>query len=441
MEHRRNRGPALAAIFIERHGEGIDLTDTDVRSHMGRPRTGFIVALFVALAAWAFTGGESPTPMPRAVVAAPTAPPPIVDSLAPGQTLGGLWNEHGLDPAELPRVTEAGRVVFSWRRLRPGAKYEFHLGPDRTFRELRLTLDRDRRVVVYRTAGGFAARMDETPVVRKAREMDACIEGSAWQAVADAGEDPALTITMAEVLAAQIDFYTDLRSEDCFDVAFTVDERPDGSYRIVSLDAVRFETGDRSIEAYRFSADGERFDYYDDEGRSLRRMFLRSPLKFTRISSGFGPRMHPILRRVRHHNGVDYVAPTGTPVQAAGAGVVVRAGRNGGYGNQVAIRHGDRFVTSYSHLSRIAVRSGQRVSQGEVVGAVGSTGLSTAPHLHYRFMKDGKDVDPLATNLPTAVPLDGPDLVAFESHRDALRARLEAGDGLVAAPPGTPAAD
>lgn len=417
------------------------MTDTDVRAQLGRPRTGFIVALVVALAAWALSSGESPTPMPRTVVAAPTAPPPIVDSLAAGQTLGGLWNEHGLDPTDLVRVTEAGKVVTSWRTLRPGAKYEIHFTAARDLREVRVTLDRDRRLVVYRTPGGFAARMDETPVVRRTREMDACIEGSAWQAIADAGEDPALTMTMAEVLAAQIDFYTDLRKDDCFDVAFTVDERPDGSYRIVSLDAVRFETGKRSVEAYRFSADDERFDYYDEEGRSLRRMFLRSPLKFTRISSGFGPRMHPILRRVRHHNGVDYVAPTGTPVQAAGEGVVVRAGRNGGYGKQVAIRHGERFVTSYSHLSRIAVRSGQRVSQGEVVGAVGSTGLSTAPHLHYRFMKDGKDVDPLATNLPTAVPLDGDALVAFESHRDALRARLAAGDGLELPARSAPAAD
>lgn len=409
------------------------MRDTDERSLLERPRTGFVVALGVAILAWAFTGGETPSPAPRAVEAAPAPPPPVVDSLDPGQTLGGIWNEHGLDPAELPAVTEAGRAIFSWRTLRPGARYEFRFEPDRRFRELRMTLDRDRKVIVYRTAGGFAARMEETPMVRRARELEACIDGSPWQSVAEAGEDPALTVTMAEVLAAHIDFYTDLRRDDCFDVAFTVDERPDGSYRIVSLDAVRFRTGKRSVEAYRYSADGERYDYYDEEGRSLKRMFLRSPLKYQRISSRFGSRMHPILRRVRPHNGVDYAAPVGTPVQAAGDGVVARAGRHGGYGNEVVLRHGKQYVTSYAHLSRIAVRSGQRVSQGEVIGYVGSTGLSTGPHLDYRFMKDGRYVDPLSTNLPTAVPLEGADLVSFEAHRDALRARLEAGDGFVAA--------
>lgn len=416
------------------------MNDVDWRAHFSRPRTGFLMALVGALAVWAFAGGEAPSPAPRSVVAAPPSPPPISGTLEPGQTLGGLWGEHGLDPAELPRVTEAGRAVFSWRTLRSEMGYEVRFGSDGRFRELEVELDRDRRVVVFRTDGGFAARMEETPTVRKARSLaGVCVEGSPWQSVAEAGEDPTLTVTMAEVLAAQVDFYSDLRAGDCFDLAYTVDERPDGSYRLVALDAVRLETSKKVYEAYRFSADGERFDYYDGEGQSLQRRFLRSPLKFTRISSGFGARMHPVLRRVRPHNGVDYAAPVGTPVQAAGQGVVRRAGRNGGYGLQVTIRHGDRYVTSYAHLSRIAggVRPGAKVSQGQVIGYVGSTGLSTGPHLDYRFMKDGDYVDPLSTNLPTADPLDGEDLVAFELERDRLRDRLgqdERADGSIATP-------
>ncbi|MDX1661023.1 MAG: M23 family metallopeptidase [Gemmatimonadota bacterium] len=330
-------------------------------------------------------------------------------------------------------MTEAGRAIFSWRTLRPDTGYEFRFGPEGRFREFEVELDRDRRIVVYRTAGGFAARMEETPTVRTTRRLpEVCVQGSPWQSVAERGEDPALTVAMAEVLAAQVDFYTDLRAEDCFDLAFTVDERPDGSYRLVSLDAVRLQTSKKLFEAYRFSADGERFDYYDGEGRSLKRRFLRSPLKFARITSGFGARMHPILRRVRPHNGVDYAAPVGTPVQAAGHGVVGRAGWNGGYGRRVTIRHGDRYVTSYAHLSRIApgIRPGANVSQGQVIGYVGSTGLSTGPHLDYRFMKDGRYVDPLSTNLPTAEPLDSERLDAFELERDRLRARLE-GTGAV----------
>lgn len=410
------------------------MRDIDVRAHLGRPRTGFLVALAGALVVWAVAGGETPTPAPRSVVAAPPAPPPIVGTLRNGQTLGGLWSEHGLDPGELPGVTEAGRVVFSWRTLRPESGYEIRFTPDGRFRELEVELDRDRRIFVSRTAGGFAARLEETPMVRKERRLvDVCIDGSPWQTLAEAGEDPTLTVTMAEVLAAQVDFYTDLRADDCFDVAFTADERPDGSYRIVSLDAIRLATSKKLHEAYRFSVDGERFDYYDADGQSLKRRFLRSPLKFARITSGFGSRMHPILRRVRPHHGVDYAAPVGTPVQAAGEGAVTRAGRNGGYGLQVTIRHGDRYVTSYAHLSRIAsgVRPGARVSQGQVIGYVGSTGLSTGAHLDYRFMKDGKYVDPLSTDLPTAVPLEGADLAGFELERDRLRARLGAVPGSV----------
>lgn len=407
------------------------MSDFDWRTQFSRPRTGFLVALVGALVVLAFSGGEAPTPAPRSVVAAPPSPPPISGALEPGQTLGGLWSEHGLDPAELPQVTEAGRAVFSWRSLRPESAYQFRFAPDGRFRELEVELDRDRRIVVSRTAGGFAARMEETPTVRKTRRLaDVCVEGSPWQSVAEAGEDPTLTVTMAEILAAQVDFYNDLRAGDCFDLAFTVDERPDGSYRFVSMDAVRLQTAKKLYEAYRFSGDGERFDYYDGEGQSLKRRFLRSPLKFTRITSGFGSRMHPILRRVRPHHGVDYAAPVGTPVQAAGHGVVRRAGRNGGYGIQVTIRHGDQYVTSYAHLSRIAggIRPGVNVSQGQVIGYVGSTGLSTGPHLDYRFMKDGRYVDPLSTNLPTAVPLDGEELAAFELQRDRLRARLDTGE-------------
>lgn len=398
------------------------------------PRPAFLVALALAVVAWWLSHDPAP-PAPRVVEAAPAAPPAMVGSLDENQTLSGLWAVHGLPAEDLVAVTEAGRKVFSWKSLRSGSEYRFSFARDGSLREFRVVLDRDRRLVARRGPDGFVARLIETPTVRRARHLTACIDGSPWQTLADAGEDPTLTITMAEILGGQVDFYTDIHPGDCFDVAFTVDERPDGSYRVASLDAVRLSLRARTHEAYLFAPDGERFDWYDAEGLSLKRRFLRSPLKYTRISSGFGMRRHPILRRPRPHHGVDYVAPVGTPVQASGDGVVETAGRNGGYGLYVKLRHGKRYHTSYAHLSRIAsdVRRGVEVRQGQVIGYVGSTGMSTGAHLDYRFMKDGRYVDPLSADLPAADPLEGGELAAFTAHRDELRRRLEMGRAASAA--------
>lgn len=391
------------------------------------PRPIFLLALAGAVLAWWLTDDPVP-PAPREVAAAPPPPPAVVDTLDSGETLSDVWTAHGLSAGELPAVVEAGEKLHSWRTLRPGSVYRITLDRDERLRRFDVEIDRDHRLVIRRTGGGFAGRLVETPFVRKVRRIATCIEDSPWRALERAGEDPALTILMAEVLAAQVDFYTDLRPEDCFETLFRVDERPDGTYRIAALDAIRFVQRSRTLEAYRFSPEGGEGEvgWYDEEGRSLERRFLRSPLKYARISSGFGMRRHPILRRVRPHYGIDYAAPVGTPVQAAGNGVVVAAGRNGGYGLYVKLKHGKRYATSYAHLSRIAngVRRGTRVEQGRVIGYVGSTGLSTGPHLDYRFQENGKYVNPLSIDLPPAIPLEGAALEAFFAHRDRVRHRL-----------------
>lgn len=388
-------------------------------------RARFLVALGMAGAAW-WALDPDPAPAPRTVVAAPPALPVIVDTLQSNETLSDVWSEHGLDPKDLVAVVEAGRPLFSWRHLRPGTVSEFSLLPTGLIRQVALRIDRDRRLVFRRRTDAFEGELVETPFRRATREFSTCIDGSLWGALEGLGEDPTLAVQMAEILGGQIDFYTDLHPGDCLAAGITVDVRPDDSYRVVSLDVVRLEQRSRVHEAYRFSKDGERFDHYDGEGRSLKRRFLRSPLKFARISSGFGMRRHPITRRRAAHNGVDYVAPIGTPVQASGAGVVRRAGRYGGHGNFVELQHGKHYRTSYSHLSRIAagIRRGAPVQQGQVIGYVGSTGMSTGAHLDYRFMKDGRYVDPLSTDLPTAEPLEEGDLERFLEVRDSLRERL-----------------
>ena len=389
------------------------------------PRPAFLVALGGAALAWWLAGDPSP-PAPATVAAAPPAPPAIVDTLNAGQTLSGVWSEHELDPADLNPVVEAGMSFFPWRSLRPGAVYRFTFLPDGRLDRLDLKIDRDRRLVIRRSGIRFSASLEETVFKRASRTLATCVEGSLWETIDEAGEDPSLAVLMAEALAAQVDFYNDIRAGDCVGAVFTADVRPDGSYRLVSIEAVRLEGEKKKLEAYRFSEDGKREDWYDADGQSLKRRFLRSPLKFTRISSRFGTRVHPILRRARHHDGVDYVAPVGTPVQASGDGEVRFAGRRGGYGLHVELRHGRDYVTSYSHLSRIAngVRRGAQVLQGDVIGYVGSTGMSTGAHLHYRFIKDGRNMDPLSTDLPTGTPLEGDGLARFATVRDDLRARM-----------------
>ena len=399
------------------------------------PRGGPVVlALAAGFAVWRLAGDPAP-PAPRPASATPLAPPAIVDTMRADQTLSGIWELHGLPPEDLPAVVHAGQSLLPWRTIRPGAVYKFLFAPDGRLSTFDLKVDRDRRLVVRRIGPMFQAELIETPFVRRSRTVAACLDTSPWQTLSDAGEDPTLVLEMAEVLAAQVDFYTDLRPEDCFQMAFEVDERPDGSYRLASLEAVRLALRTKTVEAYRFAPGGGSPEWYDAEGQSLKRMFLRSPLKFTRISSGFGVRMHPILRRMRAHNGVDYVAPVGTPVQASGEGVVVQAGRNGGYGLYIKLQHGKRYSTSYAHLSRIApgIRSGAHVQQGQVIGYVGSTGLSTGAHLDYRFMKDGNYVDPLSADLPTAIPLEGDELAAFRAARDRLRQQLDPDSGPAAA--------
>jgi murein DD-endopeptidase MepM/ murein hydrolase activator NlpD len=392
-------------------------------------RPPFLVGLGLAGALWWWLS-PAPAPAPRTVAAAARkAPPVIVDTLRSNETLSDVWDEHGLDRNDLVALVEAGEPLFSWQRLRTGTVSEFSFFPSGLVRQVALRLDRDRRVIFRRRAGTFEGELVETPFRRTGRQFSTCVNGSLWEAFSRMGEDPALAVILAEALGAQVDFYTDIHAGDCLDVALTADVRPDGTYRVVGLDAVRLDLKAGLYEAYRFSVDGEREDWYDGEGRSLKRRFLRSPLKYTRISSGFGMRRHPITRRRAAHNGVDYVAPVGTPVQASGDGVVRRAGRYGGHGIFVEIQHGKSYRTSYSHLSRIArgVRPGSPVQQGQVIGYVGSTGMSTGAHLDYRFMKDGRHVDPLSTDLPTAAPLDGKDLDRFHAERDELRARLAAG--------------
>ena len=234
---------------------------------------------------------------------------------------------------------------------------------------------------------------------------------------------------IAEIFATDIDFHRELRRGDTFSVVYetlTADGEPvpwnEGAGRVL---AAEFVNAGRAHHAVWYQADSGRGAYFGLDGQSKRRSFLSSPMEFSRVTSGFAMRMHPILNVQRHHLGVDYAAPIGTPVRSVGDGVVDFAGRQNGYGNVVEIKHGKERSTLYAHLSSIDVRQGQRVEQGQRVGAVGMTGWTTGPHLHFEFRVDGRHQDPLSVAKASgAVPLDTAARAQFAEIARGLQAKL-----------------
>jgi len=254
---------------------------------------------------------------------------------------------------------------------------------------------------------------------------------SLFQSMAAAGQGADLAIAMAEVFAGEIDFNSDLQPGDRYSVTFerfTREGRP-ASYGVIS--AARFENDGRVLHAIRFTVPGGKPGYYDEHGRSLRRFFLRSPLKFVpQVTSGFSARrMHPVLHTARAHRGVDYAAPPGAPVVAVASGRVVSATFDNANGRMVRVRHPSGYESFYLHLSAFApgIKAGRSIGQGEMIGRVGSTGLATGPHLHYGLQKNGVFVNPLREhrNLPPGEPVPASSMAAFHSERDRALAALE----------------
>jgi murein DD-endopeptidase MepM/ murein hydrolase activator NlpD len=253
------------------------------------------------------------------------------------------------------------------------------------------------------------------------------ITSSLFLAVTESGEGDQLALDLADIFAWDIDFHTEIQRGDSFRVAVEKLYLDGGFSRYGRILSAEFTRGDRVFQAIHFEAQRGP-GYYAPDGTPIRKAFLRSPLRFSRISSRFSyRRFHPILKKVRPHLGIDYAAPRGTPVSAAADGVVILAGWSGGYGKTVRIRHANGFQTLYGHLSKIFVRRGQRVSQGTRIGAVGSTGLSTGPHLDYRMTRNGVFVNPLRVQSPPAEPLSPEELEVFLAGRGERLALLPDG--------------
>jgi murein DD-endopeptidase MepM/ murein hydrolase activator NlpD len=254
------------------------------------------------------------------------------------------------------------------------------------------------------------------------------IRDSLFGATDDADIPDQIAIQIADILSGEIDFYQDLRAGDHFNVVYEAYYNAGDMIKTGNVLAVEFENNGNTYRAIRFGNEEGKYAYYTPEGKNLHKSFLRSPLEFTRISSSFSlGRYHPILNRIRAHKGVDMAAPTGTRIKASGDGVVAFMGKKGGYGNVIILNHPGNIKTVYGHLSRFSssLRKGDKVSQGDIIGYVGMTGLATGPHLHYEFLLNGVHRDPMSVALPTSIPLDKKYLAEFQDVSLQRMAQLE----------------
>ncbi|GIV61266.1 MAG: peptidase M24 [Rhodothermaceae bacterium] len=359
-------------------------------------------------------------------------------------TFTDLLAPHAVPYPTIVRAAEQARPVFDVRRhLRAGRPYRLYLD-DSLGTPRYLVYEQDAiHYVVFELGDSVRVYTRERPVTSVERTVRGVITRSLYETLAEQGVDPALAVELSEVYAWQIDFYR-IQKNDAFTVIYEerqVDGQPVG---IGAIRAARFTHAGRDYLAFRFEQDGH-VDYFDEEGNSLRKAFLMSPVKYARISSRYNlRRFHPVQKRYKAHLGTDYAAPTGTPIRATGDGVVLEARYARYNGNYVKIRHNGTYTTGYLHMSRIAkgIRPGVRVRQGDIIGYVGSTGLATGPHVCYRFWKNGQQVNHLREEFPSSEPIRPAFRAAFEAYRDAMLPRLDLQRPLLAAsspgPPPTP---
>ncbi len=367
-----------------------------------------------------------------------TAPPSepasmILDLLVKrGDTLEVLFRRNGLSLTDLAAMVALPDASGALKLLKPGDRLEI-AHRDGQVLSLRRELDEIKLLSIARDESGFAVNTIEREVDIRTTGAHGEIRSSLFEAGTAAGISDRTTMDMAGIFEWDIDFIQDVREGDAFTVIYEELWRDGVKLRDGQIVAAEFVNQGKSFRAARFSDSSGRSSYYTPEGRSVRKAFIRAPLNFTRISSNFNPsRRHPVLNTIRAHRGVDYAAPSGTPIRAAGEGKVSFRGVQGGYGNTIILQHGGNITTLYGHLSRFGnARQGARVSQGDVIGYVGSSGLATGPHLHYEYRVNGVHRNPRTVALPPADPIAAEQQTAFRAATEPLWRQL---DGFVLPP-------
>lgn len=344
-----------------------------------------------------------------------------------GDTLDGLFRRNSLNLTDLAAILKLPEAKRQLRLLHPGDQFTIvHEAGD--ILELNRRLGETSTLAIRKNNTGFAAHMLEHPVEVRTAHAHAEIKSSLFEAATAAGLSDQMTMNVAGIFAWDIDFVLDIRSGDEFVVLYEQIWQEGRYRRDGEVIAVEFTNNSRTYRAVRYEDPNGEANYFTPEGLSMRKAFLRAPVDFTRISSRFNPRrLHPIFKTVRPHRGVDYAAPRGTPVKAAGDGKVTFRGNNGGLGNAVVLQHGGNIETVYGHLSRFAraSRTGARVKQGQIIAYVGQTGWATGPHLHYEYRINGVHRNPRTVPLPKAEPVRSEFKPDFLTSAEPLLAQLD----------------
>lgn len=345
-----------------------------------------------------------------------------------GDTLSTIFAQVGLGASTLHDVINSSKEAKQLTRLKVGQVLDFNLSADGQLETIHSKLSDLESITLSKSEKGFSFKREVVKPDVETTYTRGVINSSLFLSAKRAGLSHSLTMDLANVFGYDIDFAMDIREGDEFELIYerkVVNGKQVGTGNILSA---RFTNRGKTFTAVRYTNKQGNSSYYNANGESMRKAFIRTPVDFARISSRFSTgRRHPVLNKIRAHKGVDYAAPRGTPIKAAGDGRVTLAGRNGGYGNTVIIQHGQRYRTLYAHMNGFAkgVRTGSHVKQGQIIGYVGTTGLSTGPHLHYEFQVNGVHVDPLSQKLPMADPIAKSEKARFLQISKPLMAKMD----------------
>ena len=360
-------------------------------------------------------------------------PPPVPEirkeiikgTVAQGDTATGILGDY-FTAGEIYELSKLCKSVFPLSRLSAGQAYRLCLSDD-DFERFEYDIDHDEQLIITREAEDFSVQKVPIPYTTEAVGVRGKIETSLFEAVTGTGESDVLAMNLADIFAWDIDFILDIRQGDSFQALVEKRYRegqPAGYGRIL---AAEFTNQGETFQAFLYQDGDRRADYFDAEGQSLRKAFLKAPLSFSRISSGFTMRrFHPITKTWKSHPAIDYAAPPGTPIKSVGDGIITKKGYTRGNGNYIKIRHNSSYETLYLHMKGFArgIAQGKRVAQGQTIGYVGSTGLATGPHLCFRMRKNGAPVNPQRVKAPSVKPVSKENLADFKVKASNLAASL-----------------
>lgn len=366
----------------------------------------------------------------------PAKPTDRIVTIGKGDVLGTVMQREGVAASEVHEIIQAMGKNFNPRSLKVGQDVQMHFEPHEDeegaykLTDLKIQINPLKTVTVKRTGNDFAAEVEEKEVKPVVLAQKTVIKNSLYGSAALAGIPKSVVANAIKIYSQNVDFQRDVHSGDSLEVMYESHQTEDG-YVAETGEVLyaRLTLAGRTIPLYRYESEDGSVDYYGPNGESMKKTLMKTPIDGARMSSGYGMRRHPVLGYSKMHKGMDFAAPTGTPIYAAGDGVVKKAGRFSSYGNYIRIRHTSELDTAYAHLSKMSVRDGQRVKQGQVIGYVGTTGRSTGPHLHYEILVANKHVDPRGVNLPTGQALAGRDLKKFKTYVKGVESQYAALSG------------